>query len=344
MRSASSFSSSWILACASLLLLGSLTACSSTESATSSDASESAEPAPVERPAWNQGNDTYLLRLAPEVGARYKTQHTQQTEQNLLVQGNEIDVTQDQTITQELHVADYTAEGVTALESTIARVQVSFNSMGNSASYDSDAEEHSDAGPLVDLFDPVVGNTLRFDLDQSGGFAGNPDTLATQIDTLMGNADMGDMSDPSVFVDPIMSAFRFYPDTPVSVGESWETDTELSMGLPFDVTTTYTLDGVTDAQATIDFVVELDTNGSTIELGQGIEADAFLSGTQSGTLTVDLESGLLQSMERSGSISGFAEFTPPGQDEMMEMDMDISSTVSFESERMADTSGEASAE
>lgn len=337
--------SSWLLG-VSLLLLFSLAACSSTES-TSSDSADSAtnsEPAPVERPAWNQGNDTYLLRLAPEAGATYQTQHTQNVEQNLVVQGNNVDITQDQTITQKLRVADYTAEGATSLEYTATRMQVTFDGMGNTVSYDSDAEDNSNAGPLAGIVDPIIGNMLQFELDQQGHFVGSRDTLATQIEALMGDADAGAMSDPSMFVEPLMNQFRFYPDDPISVGDSWEIETELNMGMPFMVTAVYTLDEVVDAEAMIDVVIELETDGSPLELGQGVEAEAFLSGTQSGTLTVDLESGLLQAMEQSGSISGFAEFTPPGQNEVTEMDMDIQSDVSFEAERVADSAAESETE
>mgnify|MGYP006426822641 CR=1 FL=1 len=331
--------SPWLSLCVGLLLMSSLAACSSTESASD----EAAEPAPVERPAWDQGNDTYLLRLAPESGATYETQHTQQIDQTLLVQGNEIDVTQDQTITQELRVANYTAEGVTTLESTITRMQVNFDSMGNAMSYDSDAEDNSNAGPLSDVIGPMVGKALQFELDQQGEFVGNPDTLAAQVDSLMGDAGTGGMSDPSMLVEPLMSQFRFYPSTPVAVGDSWDIETELDMGVPFTVDATYTLDEVNDAVATIDIAIDLNTDGSTIDLGQ-IEADAFLSGTQTGTLTLDLDSGLLQSMEQSGSISGFAEFTPPNQNEPIEMDMDINSTVSFQAERMTDSADASAAE
>ena len=342
MRHSTLLRSPWLSLCAGLLLMGSLAACSSTESASDTAASDEAA-APVERPAWDQGNDTYLLRLAPESGVTYETQHTQQVEQTLLVQGNEIDVTQDQTITQELRVADYTAEGVTTLESTITRMQMTFDSMGNGMSYDSDADDNSDAGPLSDVIGPMIGKALQFELDQQGAFVGNPDTLAAQVDSLMGDAGMGGMSDPSMVVEPLMSQFRFYPSNPVAVGDSWDIETEINMGVPFTVDATYTLDEVNDAVATIDVAIDLSTDGSTIDLGQ-IEADAFLSGTQTGTLTLDLDSGLLQSMEQSGSISGFAEFTPPNQNEMIEMDMDINSTVSFQAERMTDSTDASAAE
>jgi hypothetical protein len=96
------------------------------------------------------------------------------------------------------------------------------------------------------------------------------------------------------------------------------------------VNATYTLDDVTDGTAPVSVAVDINTNGAPLQLGQ-LEADAFLSGSQSGTMTIDLESGLTQSSEMSASVSGFAEFTPPGQNQMQEIDMDISTSTSFTS-------------
>ena len=324
----------WMLG-ASLLLLFTITACGSTESATESDSETAAasEPAPVERPAWDQGDGTYLLRLAPERGATYTTELTQTTTNSMMVQGNAYDIEQDQTVEQTLHVADYTEDGTTTLETTTDRMQVNFSGPGGGGSYDS-AEDSTATGPLASSLDPMIDKTLRMELDQSGAYVGNRDSLTAQVDSLMGENG----PDASTLIDPILNQFQFYPSEPVAIGDSWSNEIEMNFGVPLTVNATYTLEDVTNAQATIDVVIDLDTQGAPLELGQGLQAEAFLSGNQSGTMTINLESGLTQSSEMSGSVSGFAEFTPPGQNTAQEIDMDINISTSFTATR---DSGEA---
>lgn len=331
--------SSWMLGI-SMLLLFSLTACSGSESTTASNSATASEPAPapVERPAWNQGNDTYLIRLAPERGATYTTELTQTTTNSMMVQGNAFDIEQDQTVDQTLHVADYTADGITTLETTTNRMQVNFGGAGQSQSYDS-AEDSTATGPLASSLAPMIDKTLRLTLDQSGAFVGNRDSLTAQVDSLMGENG----PDSDMLIDPILNQFRFYPSEPVAVGDSWSKEIDMNVGVPLTVDATYTLDDVTDGEATVSVAVDLNTNGAPLQLGQ-IEAQAFLSGTQSGTMTIDLESGLTQSSEMSASVSGFAEFTPPGQNQMQEIDMDINTSTSFTSTRASEPAMNGNAE
>ena len=317
--------SSWMLGI-SMLLLFSLAACSSSESTAVSDAETTSEPAPapVERPAWNQGDGTYLIRLAPERGATYTTERTQSTTNNMIVQGNALDIEQEQTVTQTLHVADYTEDGITTLETTTDRMQVDVTAPGGqSQSYDS--ADSTATGPVASALAPVIDKTLRMELDQSGAFVGNRDSLTAQVDSLMGENG----PDSNMLIDPILNQFRFYPSEPVAVGDNWSKEVDMNVGLPLTLNTTYTLDDVTDGTATISVAVDINTNGAPLQLFGQVEADAFFSGSQSGTMTIDLESGLTQSSEMSTSVSGFAEVTPPGQNQMQEIDMDINTSTSF---------------
>jgi len=322
--------SSWMLGI-SVLLLFSLAACSSSESTTSNSAPNSEPaPAPIERPSWDQGNGTYLIRLAPERGATYTTERTQSTTNNMMVQGNAFDTEQEQTVTQTLHVADYTEDGITTLETTTDRMQVDFSAPGGQGqSYDS--ADSTATGPIASALAPMIDQTLRLELDQGGAFVGNRDSLTAQVDSLMGENG----PDSDMLVDPILNQFRFYPSEPVAVGDSWSKEIDMNVGVPLTVDATYTLDDVTDGTATVSVAVDINTNGAPLELGQ-LEAEAFLSGSQSGTMTIDLESGLTQSSEMSASVSGFAEFTPPGQNQMQEIDMDISTSTSFTSTRASE--------
>ena len=309
------------------LLIG-LTACSSTESAT-----EAAAPV-AERPAWDLGDGTYMLRLAPETASAYRVTQQQMSDMNMVVAGNEIDVTQNQTITQRMHIADYTADGITVIENTIERIQAEGGSMGQTASYDSDAED--EASPLAAQFDPMIAQTLRLELSPSGAFVGDRDTLEAQIASMMGGAEDNAMVSADMLIDPILSQFQFYPEDPMSVGDSWTADTEMNVGIPFSVVSVYTLTSVDDGLATLDVTIEMDSEGAPMELGPGATAEAFLTGSQTGTMTVDLQSGLMMTYEQGGSISGFAEFTAPGQNEVMEIDMAIDSENTYRVERITD--------
>lgn len=312
---------------ASLLLLVGLSACGSTESASSaaSESAESAAPA-IERPSWNVSEGTYRLRLAPETGAMYVNETNQSTTTNMVVQGNEFDVNQDQTTTQTIRIADYTAEGVTTLATTIDRIQLTSGGGGGSVDYDS--ADSTASGPVASTIGPMIGQTLEMQLDQTGSFVGSRDSLSAQIDALMGESGgTGDM-----LIDPLLNQFRFYPSEPVAVGDSWSNEVEVTMGAPFTVNATYTLSDVTDGLATLDVRMDLSADGTSMNMGQ-MQGQAFLSGTQSGTLTVDLASGMVQSRDISGTVSGFVELTPPGGQGTQELDMEVSTDVSSQTTR-----------
>lgn len=98
------------------------------------------------------------------------------------------------------------------------------------------------------------------------------------------------------------------PDTAVYVGDSWTRKSAMeSAGLKMNAETKYTLNSIRDSVAEIESEADVHNNG-TIDAGVlGMEANANLTGKQSGEYEVDMRTGLLINEESSSTIKGEVE-------------------------------------
>ena len=302
---------------AAALLLFVLVACGGTDAAT--DDTGSADVS-----AWQDG-DQYVLRLAPEQGRTFTITQTQRVVSDISVMGNEIQNEQDQTFTARMHIANR-ENGTTTLERTITRIQMESSGMGETMSYDSDDPESE--SPIADAMGPMLNKTISIDLREDGSFAGDRDELEAAMSELVEGDEQLEML-VSNMTDGFLNQFQFYPTESIAVGDSWTEEADVDLGVPLTLAMTYTLDSVEDTRAHISVEADIDSEGAPMEMGQGVSGEAFLTGSQSGTMVLDMPSGLLLESSMDGDISGFVELQAPGQDGPVDMDMDITTTESY---------------
>ena len=304
------------------LFLFVLVACGGTDAATDTDAGVS---------AWQDG-DQYVLRLAPQKGSTYMATQSQYVVSDISVMGNEVQNEQDQTFTARMRITEQ-ADGITTLERTITRIQMEGSGMGETMRYDSD-DPDSDS-PLAEVMGPMVDKAISIDLREDGSFAGDRDELEEAMSELMEGDEQLQMMAANM-TDGFLSQFQFYPSESVAVGESWTRESEVDMGVPLTLNMTFTLDEVEDTRGHISVEADIDSEGAPMEFGQGVSGEAFLTGSQSGSMVLDLPSGMVLESEMEGEVAGFAEFEAPGEDGPVEMDMDIKTDESYSAEEAND--------
>jgi hypothetical protein len=97
----------------------------------------------------------------------------------------------------------------------------------------------------------------------------------------------------------------FYPDKPVSVGETWASDLNQTSGFPMRVISDYTLKSRDKGIAVIDVSskIESDTASNTMTLGL-LTMAYEISGGQAGTIRVDEITGLPVNSELERHFAG----------------------------------------
>lgn len=105
------------------------------------------------------------------------------------------------------------------------------------------------------------------------------------------------------------SSLKIYPEKPVKIGDSWTVDTKIQLTMPIETKTTYTLKAVKDGIAYLNISGELISKGDFENMGSSMRTD--LSGTNSGNVELEMQSGLILNshlrIDLSGTISTFGQ-------------------------------------
>ncbi len=271
--------------------------------------------------AAGQEAGPYEMSLDLEEGATYTVTVENRQNINQQIQGQSIDMTQQQTFTYRYDVTEVADDGTMTVEATYERVAAEAESMGGSFSYDSaDADTSAAASPQVHMLATLVGRQFTFRVRPTGevfevqGIGEMIDAMlaAMEAPNEQARAQMEEQLrsqfDEEALHSQIERSFAFYPEDPVQVGESWTAQYTLEQMVPLWVGATYTLESVEDGIAT----VSVNSNANAVSdaepmrMGQA-EVDLDLNGTQTGTLRIDLSTGLPVEMQLTQDFSGDGE-------------------------------------
>lgn len=125
-------------------------------------------------------------------------------------------------------------------------------------------------------------------------------------------------------------AFRWYPEGPVAVGDSWEQSATTHAGFPMETARTLTLDRVEDSIAYISFTGEVGAEDSEMDMGP-VSMTMNISGSEEGSLQMDLRTGAIQKMTQEISMSSSGTVgNPADPSQEMQMEMDGVTTTSLQ--------------
>jgi len=259
------------------------------------------------------------LKFNLEQGHQYSTNISVKSVTNAMG----MDIKMNMTMDVDMLVENVADDHSFTLSNTFTRVQFAQDmpGMGN-VSYDSDAPD-SLTGPMANVyqeaFAPLIEKKMLTTMDERGNvqsFSGLEDLVGddekAQFEKLQNNLS-GNMD---YFFSP-------FPDKPVKVGDSWERTMNVKAQFPMSINATYTLKEVHNGIATLGVEGDFSFDSDSDLAKQG--ALSNLSGTQTGTLKIDIATGwtLNGELEQKMTIS----VSQMGQS----MDMDMTNTVSFTS-------------
>ena len=126
-------------------------------------------------------------------------------------------------------------------------------------------------------------------------------------------------------------AIDYIPDSPVSIGESWEQTLEISTPMLMEIITNYTLYDISDDK----IILDLDSNISmeqfdTSELmpAEDLTFNMNISGSQSGQINLERESRWIKESELKQNFSGELEMKEDGQESPFVIPMEATTIIS----------------
>lgn len=277
---------SWIL----LLLIATITACNeSTEPETGNSTSVTSN--------IGEGG-TVTLKLNLTEGAEFKQHIT--TEFDITMNMGEKMGNMEQQMSMGMMFSNkvLSAGDSTKVEMVFDRAQMNMSVMGMSVNIDTDSLEQQQDKPMVKELGKVYGMIIGKPLVST--YLPNATVVSTEgMDKILtemaekNNVDPKQIESLSQNMNQNVNSYIVaFPDKPLSIGDTWTKEaTQSSQGMGIISTNTYTLTDVKDGIAYVELngVLTVDTKGLE-ELGMSAE-DMNMTGTQTGTLEVDLATG-----------------------------------------------------
>lgn len=245
-----------------------------------------------------------MLSFAPKKGKKYE--YVMNTVQDIEMEqmGQKMNSKNNIGFTYLMAVGDKDKNNNITVVTTFKRIVFSAESpMGNMA-YDSDNADTTDnpmMGMMTKAFGSLVNKSITLMVSDKGevvALSGMEAILADMVknmglDTLpeAGQilAQLKNQFSDDQFKKTFDEMLRILPGKSINIGESWDIETEKNlMNMGIKTKSTYTLKEMKDKSAVVSLTSAFDVTKSGAEL-QGSEMK--MNGTQSGTITVDTETG-----------------------------------------------------
>lgn len=236
---------------------------------------------------------------------------------------------QQQTITQGVEYEVLSASGgMVDMKCTFYRMGMSISAMGMDMSYDSKTGEGADT-PFGSVFGALVNQSFTIKMNGSGEVVGISG-IDTMLDKIVEASGQGpEMKDQLAgqFGDEAMTnsmtqALKYFPSNmKATKGQTWSYTTGLGL-YDVEMTNSYTLSEYSPTEATISVSSVLEPSSFT-QSQNGMDMEMNMSGTQSGTMTIERKTGMLLKGEITQDLTATANAMG------MEIPMTIKTTNSF---------------
>lgn len=240
-------------------------------------------------------DDAVLLRLNVKQGEVFHMNTTTTQKTTTRVSGQDVDVEQNMEFGVAYSFDRVQPDGSLDVTCTYETIKFSVKSSMMELMYDSKAPKKSDK-QLAKAFGPMVGASIQMRMSPTGRVleVKGVKELTTKMFASMSPTQRQDMEKwitAQSNSNTIMAGLNQYPENPVRIGESWNTQTAVDLGFPVNVRTTYVLKGSQGGSNMIGVNAEI-TSGPPKTAAKGAATPSHLKGSQSGTVEVDAKTGL----------------------------------------------------
>ncbi|MFT3904256.1 MAG: DUF6263 family protein [Niabella sp.] len=224
------------------------------------------------------------LRFQPANGSQYTCKTTTKTTVLQEVMGQKMEIISNSLIANTYNIKD--AGTNKDLKTTIDSISTRASAMGNEIILSSENDDES-SKPMRD----IKGKSYTATVTPLGKIE-----KVTGMDELVnaseGNNDISKMFSKDALTQMASQSFRFYPENAVNVGDTWTTNSQITTPVAINTKNTYKLLKIDNDIATLEVSGDLATDGEVKTINQGMEVIMTLSGTQSGTMKVNIKNGI----------------------------------------------------
>lgn len=280
------------------------------------------------------------MQFSPEVGDVYRIDMTMVQEITQTFEGEEMITEQTMGFGYSISATSGDEDGNVWLDAQYEWIQLQQNTPVGTVEYDS-RNPPEDSDPLYQAFGNMVGKGFSMKVSPSGEVL-----EVTGVDTLLFGLieDLGveDETLRAQFEEQIQEQFSEealkeqmgnmivdYPEGEVRIGDTWTASSQSTDLAPIAVETTYTLEAYEDGIATVRMVSTLNSDPETSVMDMGMFQIKYdLTGTQEGTVEVDIEIGLSVNSVITQEMSG--EMTLIVEEEEFSVPITMTSNVTIE--------------
>ena len=201
--------------------------------------------------------------------------------------GQTVDMKMENTTTSLVEVKNASAQSFD-LSSTVKRVVMNMNSMGQDMNYDSDKKDQ-EANEMTKKLGEMVGKTANVTIDSKGYITASDDTSKTaeKAEGFMGMA--GNLANTANKVGASYDMVANFPNKGVKAGDSWADSTVSPQG---KMATSYTVLDVKGGEATIGMDGTVTQSGETENNGMTINLS--ITGKSKGQYIMDVATGVIK--------------------------------------------------
>ena len=291
-------------------------------------------------PASKSSTDAVQLKLNLEKGKTYTYGMKTHMDMNMEMMGQKMNTGFDMDFRYLIVLEKVDSQGNNIIKSTIGDLKVKAEVMGMSMGYDSKEKvdtSHQDAmsASFRKMFGGMVGKSFKVTLAPNGEVKeveGVNELVTSMADAMPGSDEektkMKDQLSQSFNEQLIKQSygqmFNLYPDKPVKVGDTWNKEVEFAMkGMNNKQEITYKVKEITADNVVLDLKGDIKTSGSTPSDSTTKAPAMSMTGTETGTMTLDRTSGMTTSGDIDMILKGMVEV----QGKKMPMDMKMKVTL-----------------
>ena len=279
-----------------------------------------------------QAKSKVLLRLNLQKGSIYEMDMhvTNNIEQDML--GQNMKIVQGMEMILSYKVTDVLPNKNSLIEYSISRMKMNMDVNGNTVSFDSQSPDESN--PMGAILKTINKMKVTFELTPSGKAeqVKGLDEITSQIASNPQMAQALQMfSNDKNFSSFISQTFNYIPENEVKTGDKWTTQFKLPSLMEANTTMNFEVTGITKDSVTLNVVSDVNFEGPVEQ--NGMKIDMKMTGTQTGTMTVDLNDGWVRSSDLNQKFDMHMKLKNPQTGEDMEIPMKVNSVTKYTVEK-----------
>ena len=244
----------------------------------------------------------YDLKYRPVANTRYAFSNVTTMHMDQKMMGQAMKMDQEMIYDGTYDVGAMSSDSSFEVTLIYTRVRTTQNMMAPTAKvtkFDSDVRDTLTEAEDQAMYNEILNQPMKMKISKEGRvleFSGMYDAVKKALASSEGDSKMAEEM-AGQFTDDNMKGtmeymFRIYPDGKVNANDSWEIEQKYEAGYPMKIQSKYLLEGEKDGRIILANTGTISTNKGGKGLSSMLATMIDLSGDQTGTIELDLKTGL----------------------------------------------------